>query len=82
MDDTRTEHELIVEAVRAQNACNLSGVVHSFSRDVSRLWKLAKERGEGTAWVNKHLVCRLYADKLLDLAGPLPDNFMYSNYEA
>lgn len=68
--DVRTEKELILEALAAQNACNLSGVVHSFSRAMSRLWRIADESGgKGTDWINTHRVAKLYADKILSLAG-------------
>jgi hypothetical protein len=68
--DNRTEQELIQEAILVQNACNLSGVVHSFSRAISRLWVIANETGgRGTDWINRHRVSRLYADKIQSLAG-------------
>lgn len=67
--DSRTEAELIKEAVLVQDACNLSGVVHSFSRSISRLWKLANETNQGTDWVNTHRVSRLYASKIESLSG-------------
>ena len=66
----RTEQELIKEAIMVQDACNLSGVVHSFSRAMQELWRLARESGgKGTDWVNTHKVCRLYADKIKSLTG-------------
>lgn len=64
----RTERELYQEALDVQDACNLSGVVHSFDRAVSELWGIAFAKGEGTHWVNTHPVCRLYIDKLRSLA--------------
>lgn len=68
-EDTRTEKELIEEAIAVQDACNLSGVVHSFSRAMTRLWSIARDTGQGTDWVNTHRVARLYADKIKHLAG-------------
>lgn len=65
----RTEQELIKEALEVQNACNLSGVVHSFSKAMSDLWELANKEGKGTTWVNTHRVSRLFADKILSLSG-------------
>lgn len=70
----RTEKELIAEAIQVQNACNLSGVVHSFSKAISELWEL--NLAGGTKTVNQHRVCRLYADKIKQLAGDiLPGDF-------
>lgn len=69
--DVRTQEELILEAIQAQDACNLSGVVHSFSRAMRRLWDIAHEQGHGTDWVNTHRVARLYADKIQSLTGPI-----------
>lgn len=57
------------EAIEAQSACNLSGVVHAMSRTVTRLWELAHAGKHGTDWVNQHPIMVLYADKLADLAG-------------
>jgi len=65
------------EAIMVQDACNLSGVVHSFSKVVSRIWEEARVRGESTDWVNRHPICVLYADKILQLAGG--DDF--TNYQ-
>jgi hypothetical protein len=70
--DIRSERELIKEAIQVQDACNLSGVVNSFSRALSRLWTIAREEGgKGTDWINTHRVSRLYADKIQSLAGEI-----------
>ncbi len=81
MEDVRTEEELIKEAIEVQNACNLSGVVNSFSRAVSRLWKIANETtGGGTNWVNTHRVSRLYASKIQSLSGDVKlHDFSFDN---
>lgn len=63
------ETDLIQRALDVQDACNLSGVVHAFSRDISELWKVARQLGHGTDWVNQHRVSKLYADKIKSLAG-------------
>jgi hypothetical protein len=56
------------EAIQIQDACNLSGVVHSFSRAMETIWAEAREgEGKGTEWVNTHPIVTLYIDKLLDL---------------
>ena len=68
----RTEKELIKEAIDVQNACNLSGVVNSFSKAIADLWVIAREEGgKGTAWINQHRVSRLYADKIKSLSGDI-----------
>ena len=67
-EDKRTMLDLARNAIDVQSACNLSGVVHSFSRDISRLRALLEgERGFGTDMINKHPVCILYASKISDL---------------
>lgn len=57
------------EALEVQDAVNLSGVVRSFARITEALWDEAKANGLGTEFVNQHPVSRLYADKIVDLAG-------------
>lgn len=55
-------------ALCAQDACNLSGVVHEFSRLCGKLWQTEEAEQLGTAWVNKHPLVKLYAMKIFDLA--------------
>jgi hypothetical protein len=62
-------HERWQEALDIQNACNLSGLVHSFPEVIAAVWDEAHERGEGTAYVNRHPLVKLWLDKLCDLAG-------------
>jgi len=72
----RTERELIIEAIACQDACNLSGVVHSFSRAITELWTIARKQEKGTDFVNHHRISRLYADKIKSLAGDIvPGDF-------
>lgn len=69
-DDKRTMYDLAVNAVQCQDACNLSGVVHSFSRDITRLRALTDDKpGFSTTMLNQHPVCALYASKIHDLSG-------------
>jgi hypothetical protein len=71
-DDNRTIQELAQNALDCQDACNLSGVVHSFSRDITRLRTLLNaELGEkfSTTKLNQHPICQLYVDKMRDLSG-------------
>lgn len=51
-----------------QSACNLSGVVHSFSRIISKIWNEANAHGKGTEWVNKHPICVLFAEQIIYLS--------------
>jgi len=56
-------------ALDAQNGCNLSGIVHDFSRVVTRIWNESNKYGKGTEFVNRHPISLLYADKVANLAG-------------
>lgn len=68
--DTRTMADLAREALAVQDACNLSGVVHGFSRSITRLRALLREAGqESTHTINTHPVCQMWADKIASLAG-------------
>jgi hypothetical protein len=62
-------------AVYALDACNLSGIVHSWSEIMTKLWAEARKEGKGTDWVNTHPICRLYAEKVRDLSGLNYDTF-------
>lgn len=68
--------QLYKNAINVQDACNLSGVVHSFSRDIKRLRELNPSMG--TDEINRHAICVLYSNKIMSLAG---DNF-YEAYRA
>ena len=63
----RTIQELAQEALDVQNACNLSGVVHGFSRAITELRELSPDKG--TTWINEHPICVLWADKIAHLTG-------------
>jgi len=54
-------------ALFVQDACNLSGVIHSWSEIVSRIWKEADKLGKGTDWVNRHPINILFASKVASL---------------
>ena len=60
--------ELAKEAYAVQNACNLSGVVHSMAAAMSDLWEIARSENKGTDWVNNHPITRAYVSKLVSLA--------------
>ena len=63
------EKQLMIEAWRAQDACNASGVARSMVRATETLWHLARAGGHGTEWVNRHPVMTLYLSKLASLNG-------------
>jgi len=56
------------DAVHAQDACNLSGIVISFASVVKKIWAEARAIEKGTDWVNTHPICVLYASKIGSLA--------------
>jgi hypothetical protein len=56
------------EAILAQDACNLSGIVSAFSEVLDTLWMEAARTGEGTLWVNSHPVSKLFCYKMADLS--------------
>jgi len=58
------------DAIQVQDACNLSGVVHKFSRIMTKIWEEARKdenKGYGTEWVNKHPIAVMYAEKIAHL---------------
>ena len=56
-------------ALDVQSASNLSGVVLQFARDMRRINEEVRASGGGTEQVNKHPVCRLYAEQIAWLTG-------------
>jgi len=76
----KTEQELLNEAYAVQDACNLSGVVHSFSRAISSLREISE--CTDTDYINQHLICVLYADKIVDLARARSSHRVSEAYEA
>lgn len=59
-------------AILVQDACNLSGVVHSFSAVITKVRNtLALERNGNysTDDVNRHPICVMYASKIASLTG-------------
>ena len=57
------------KAIDSQSACNLSGIVRWFAGVTENLWQDARERKQGTDWVNEHPICRLMAEQIAFLAG-------------
>lgn len=56
------------KALDSQSACNLSGIIHSFSDILRRVWEEARHNGKGTDWVNEHPICRLFAEQISHLS--------------
>lgn len=64
----KTMQELAKQALDVQDACNLSGVVHSFSEAIRNLREIARAEGwEGTEAINRHPICLLYSSKIASL---------------
>lgn len=72
-EDLNTKKEwkkLAKGALDIQDACNLSGVVISFSKVIIEVRRLLEAEGKlSTDEVNNHPVCVLYADKIAHLTG-------------
>ena len=61
----RTMKELAKLAIDVQDACNLSGVVHSFSTIISELRN--DHNIQNTDELNHHPVCVMFASKIASL---------------
>lgn len=57
--------QLAQESLDVQDACNLSGVVHGFSRAMTALRE--ENPSKGTDWLNEHPICCLWSDKIASL---------------
>ena len=64
-------------AIDVQDASNLSGVVHDFSRVMTRVWVEARREGMGTDWVNAHPIVILYSNKISSMCGS-SDSYQFS----
>lgn len=81
MNEKMNEQQICKQALEIQNACNLSGVVHAFSRAMTALWEVARSEGDpvigrGTEWVNTHPAAVLFADKIRSLTLPGGEDIM------
>ena len=56
------------QAIDIQDACNLSGVVHGYSRMMNKIWEEATMNQKSTDWVNHHPIAVLFAEKCAHLA--------------
>jgi len=59
--------KLATDAISVQDACNLSGVVHSLSRVMTELREISGS--QGTEYFNTHPIIVLYASKISSLTG-------------
>lgn len=65
----KTIKDLAQEAIDVQDACNLSGVVHGFSRAITDLRAhLEKEPNFSTDKLNTHPICVMWSDKISSLS--------------
>jgi len=66
----RTLQDLSRDAIRVQDACNLSGVVHAFSRAMTELRAiLSADTGVvDTDRLNTHYICKMWANKISHLS--------------
>ena len=67
MNAPKTIKQLAQESLDVQDACNLSGVVHGFSRAMSNLCEVCPDLGTDAR--NTHPICLLWADKIAHLTG-------------
>ena len=77
MTTKKTMQDVAKDALLVQNACNLSGVVHSFSAAVTVL----REQRDctGSNWVNQHPVSVLFTVQIASLAG-VPTDLSLTDY--
>lgn len=69
-------------AIFVQDACNLSGVVHDFSRVMGLLSAISDRLNKGTEWKNHHPIAVLYASKIGSLTGADGVHVFNKAYEA
>lgn len=82
MPEYKIDPDMAREALLAQDACNLSGIVFAMARACQEICEEAKLRDQDTAWKNRHPVMILYADKLAELTGCLRSQAFHDAYEA
>lgn len=79
----RTMKDLAKEALDVQDACNLSGVVHSFSRVMTELREVMRSEGYAisTDAINRHYVAVLFSNKIASLTGSEMTSSFANAYE-
>lgn len=68
------------ETLAVQDACNLSAVVHAFSRITTELRNLPE--CSGTGWINNHPISVLFSNKIANLTGSDNARVFSSAYDA
>jgi len=63
----KTLSQLAQDALNVQDACNLSGVVHGFSRAMTELREALPQAG--TDEINNHPISVMWASKIASLTG-------------
>lgn len=71
--------KLAAMALQVQDACNLSGVIHSWSKVVTELRAACPELG--TDGINRHPINVMFADKVADLTGSRSTGNFVSAYD-
>ena len=68
-------------ALDSQTACNLSGLIHSWSKVFPRIWEDVRAHGEGTLSANGHPICRLLLEQAyyLGTSGSAREKRSYSD---
>lgn len=71
--------EYAQSALDSQSACNLSGIIHSWSRILGFLWEYSRIFNKpGTEWVNNHPINVLFITQACHLSGAgLPSGDRY-----
>jgi len=67
MEYSRKELKLIAEAWECMTEQNLSCIAHSFSKAMTALSRIAFETEQSADWKRKHIVVKLYADRISEL---------------
>lgn len=62
-------HNMYADALEVQNACNLSGILHSWAAIMTKIREEASALGKGSDYINTHPVNVLFADKVRSLTG-------------
>jgi hypothetical protein len=72
--------DLAINALNVQNAANLSGIIHSFYNDITKVRELLKSEGiTDTNSINQHHICVLYCAQIMFLTcgGIYPNDLQY-----
>lgn len=56
-------------ALDVQDACNLSGIVRAWLKEIDNIKAYARDNDKGSDFVNSHPINKLFANKLADLCG-------------